>query len=345
METAQLVYQGQPAAPAEQSIGHLKEEWLKKKASEVVPDRLANYGRYMNEFTKHVSPVADVKSITWADTLDSFATVCRERIREREQDAGKGWSGRWAKDVFSAAKEFVRWLSDTERITPPRNIAHQFRFDVVPDEPDPWTVEEVKTALDLARREDLGPLHLYMLLALNCGYGSKDIADLRPDEVDLKAGIIDRYRSKAKKYKSRRKLAFALWPTTAALLREHARDGERVLTTENGTPLRGTGRRDYLAKKFERFRDKHIRPALPGFNHSFYGLRKTASTLIGRQFGLEYARYFLNQSRRAGGVAEESYVQLSPERLAEAVLWLGQQLDQVPVEDKPTGKRKQPKSN
>jgi integrase len=167
---------------------------------------------------------------------------------------------------------------------------------------------------------------LYLLLALNCGYGSKDIADLRPEEVDLKAGAIDRYRSKAKKYKSRRKLAFVLWQPTLTLLREYAGKGERLLTTEHGTPLRGNGRRDNIAKKFERFRDRHIRKLLPGFSRSFYTLRSTAATLIGHQFGLEYARYFLNHSPRAGGPAETNYVKLSPEKLATAVTWLGQQL-------------------
>jgi integrase len=168
-----------------------------------------------------------------------------------------------------------------------------------------------------------------MLLALNCGYGAKDISDLRPEEVDLKAGIIDRYRSKTKKHKSRRKLAFVLWPPTLALLHEYAGQGERLLTTKNRTPLRGVGRRDAIASNFEQFRDRHIRKVLPGFDHTFYDLRKTSATLIGQQFGLEYARYFLNQSPRAGGVAETNYVKLSLEKLTEAVAWLGEQLGLV----------------
>jgi hypothetical protein len=98
------------------------------------------------------------------------------------------------------------------------------------------------------------------------------------------------------------------------------------LATKNGTPLRGVGRRDVIASNFEKFRDRHIRKVLPDFDHSFYELRSTAATLIGQQFGLEYARYFLNQSPRAGGVAETNYVKLSHERLAEAVDWLGRQL-------------------
>ena len=102
-----------------------------------------------------------------------------------------------------------------------------------------------------------------------------------------------------------------------------------MLTTEKGTPLRGDGHRDVIADKFEHFRERHIRKALPGFDHSFYESRKTSATLIGQQFGLEYARYFLNQSPRAGGVAETNYVKLSPEKLAEAVTWLGRELGLV----------------
>ena len=99
-----------------------------------------------------------------------------------------------------------------------------------------------------------------------------------------------------------------------------------MLTTEKGTPLRGDGHRDVIADKFEHFRERHIRKVLPDFDHTFYELRSTSSTLIGQQFGLGYARYFLNQSPSAGGIAETHYVKLSHEKLAEAVDWLGRQL-------------------
>ena len=83
--------------------------------------------------------------------------------------------------MFAAARSFIRWLSRTEVIPTPKNLDDSFPFNAVPEETNPWTVEEVKTVLGLAQ----GRLRLYMLLALNCGYGAKDIADLRPDEVDL----------------------------------------------------------------------------------------------------------------------------------------------------------------
>jgi hypothetical protein len=322
IEQIQQLYVGKPPTPADQQVGTLAKQWLVKIRTKRVPDAAADCERRIRELLKHVDPSADAAELQWASILDSFHTLCCQRIREREADPEQGWSGRWAKDVFADARTFIRWLSDSERISPPRNLAHQFRFDIEREEPNPWTIQEVQTALRLAD----GPLKLYMLLALNCGYGSKDIADLKPSEVDLQAGIIDRYRSKARKYKGKRKLAFTLWPSTASLLREHAGKGERLLTTENGTPLRGTGRRDYVAKKFERFRDQHMRRAIPGFHHSFYELRKTGATLIGERYGLEYARYFLNQAPKS--VAEESYVKLSPEKLAEAVRWLGEQLGQ-----------------
>jgi integrase len=323
VETMQKLYHGKPQAPAEQTVEHFKNEWLRRKKVEVSPDRYDNYERWMAEFVKHVGPTADVKSID-AGTLDSFYTYCCERIKEREHDSTKGWSIDWAQDVFRAGRRFIHWLVDTEKINPPRNLTRPYRFNSVPAEPNPWSVEEVKTVLGLAK----GRLRLYMLLALNCGYGAKDIADLRPDEVDLNAGIIDRYRSKTKKCKSRRKLAFVLWPSTLELLREHAGQGERLLTAEDGTPLRGDKRRDVIASNFENFRERHIRKALPGFDHSFYELRKTSATLIGDKFGQEYARYFLNHSpRRDGQVAV--YQKLSPEKLAEAVDWLGRQLGLV----------------
>jgi hypothetical protein len=129
-----------------------------------------------------------------------------------------------------------------------------------------------------------------------------------------------------------------LWPPTLELLKEYAGQGDRLLTTEKGTPLRGDGHRDVIADKFEHFRERHIRKVLPDFDHTFYDLRKTSATLIGEKFGLEYARYFLNQSPRAGGVAETNYVKLSPEKLAEAVDWLGGQLGLADADDPKAGK-------
>ena len=99
----------------------------------------------------------------------------------------------------------------------------------------------------------------------------------------------------------------------------------------NGTPLRGTGRLDYVANKFEHFRERHIRKVLPGFDHTFYDLRKTSATLIGDKLGEEYASYFLGHSPGARGVVSR-YNNLSPEKLAklaEAVDWLGRQLGLV----------------
>ena len=62
----------------------------------------------------------------------------------------------------------------------------------------------------------------------------------------------------------------------------------------NGTPLRGTVRLDYVANKL----------------------------------GEEYASYFLGHSPRARGVVSR-YNKLSPDQLAKAVAWLGEQLGLV----------------
>jgi hypothetical protein len=157
--------------------------------------------------------------------------------------------------------------------------------------------------------------------------------------VDLKVGIIARYRSKAKKYKTRRKLAFVLWPPTLELLRQYAGQGERLLTTENGTPLRGDGRRDVIANKFEQFRERYIRRVLPGFDHSFYELRKTSATLIGDEFGEECSSYFLNHAPGARGVVSR-YNKMSPEKLAKlakAVDWLGRESGLTDADDPKAG--------
>jgi hypothetical protein len=76
---------GVATTPTDRTVEHFKNEWLRKKKAEVVPERYDNYERWMAEFVNRVGPTSDIESIN-AGTLDSFYTYCRGRVKEREND-------------------------------------------------------------------------------------------------------------------------------------------------------------------------------------------------------------------------------------------------------------------
>ena len=132
------------------------------------------------------------------------------------------------------AKQFIRRLAEMKLIPLPGNIdSRRFRFNhSAPARIEVFTVEEVRDLLGKAPER----MRLYLLLMVQCGCYQNDIAELRQDEVDWKAGTIKRARSKTRE-RNGPVVTYKLWPETFELLRKYRSDGELVLTTEKGNPL------------------------------------------------------------------------------------------------------------
>jgi integrase len=312
---------GETTTSPDQTAKSFSDRWLERKKLDVCPDRYQHYVRQMKHFLACVGPDTDVKSFN-GRTLDDFYQRCREKVADPD-----GWSPAWARDTFIAAKAFLAWLVSTEAIEPLRNLNNRFPFDTQPPEPVPWTGEEIRTALEMAGDR----LRLFILLALNCGIGQKDITDLHASEVDWTHGTVTRFRSKAKKYKNRRKVSYPLWPSTLDLLKKHNSGQDRVLLSERGSPLQGRNRIDLIGNQFRKLRER-IQRKLPAFGRTFYDLRVTGAYLIEEQLGKDLADLYT--AHAAKGVTELYYTNALQKRLDEAVTWLGQQLGQVP-QDKP----------
>jgi hypothetical protein len=131
---------------------------------------------------------------------------------------------------------------------------------------------------------------------------------------------------------------YRLWPQTFELLNKYRSGGERVLVTEEGQAyVRNRLREDGRLSKADGFASNYVhlkrklKRSMPSFNRPMKQLRKLGATLLGNH--PEYGRfqsYFLGHSPRT--VADRSYVVPSQEMFDKAILWLGQQLGQVPVE-------------
>jgi len=164
---------------------------------------------------------------------------------------------------------------------------------------------------------------LFVLLGLNCGMLAKDISDLKPEQVDLQAGIITRKRSKTANHPDCPTVTYKLWPTTLDLLKVHAaRKGERLLIRDDGqcwVKEEGLGRVDYIAVAYRWVKKQSgadVSPKRP---------RTLAATLLGQhpQFKF-YAQYYLGHSPRS--IADKHYVKPNENEFFRALDWLGQQL-------------------
>ena len=131
---------------------------------------------------------------------------------------------------------FKEWTKSIYSIPILRNLdSRALSFGAVVATVVPWTVDEVATMLAKAPHERF---QLWALLMLNCGMYAKDIADLRPDEVDWELGRIKRKRSKTQHLTNTPTVDYPLWGETFSLLQKHGlRTGDRVLVGRDGQPL------------------------------------------------------------------------------------------------------------
>jgi integrase len=120
-----------------------------------------------------------------------------------------------------------------------------------------FTVAEVRAALLAANDRT----RLFILLCLNCGMYRNDIAALRPGEVDWKAGVVTRRRSKTRE-RGGQVVSHKLWPETFALLKAPRAHGDLVLETDGGNPLVKEWIEDGRYRKYDAVRSARSRLAV-----------------------------------------------------------------------------------
>jgi integrase len=304
--------------------------------------RVANNRTCLEQFKAFLGPQSDVGGID-AVRLDGFYQHCLAKIAAGRRKPHDGWSVAYARDVFSVAKAFIRSLVERGAIEPPRNLASKsFKFGSPAKIVKTWTVDEFQAAVEAAP----GKLKLALLLMANTGATQEDVSDLQDIEVDWRAGRVIRKRSKTAAHENVPVVNYQLWPQTFELLKKYRSGTERVLLTEQGEPyvrtrLREDGRlskADGFASNYVHLKRK-LKRTMPTFNRPMKELRKLGASLLSTHpvYG-RFQSFFLGHSPRT--VAERHY-EVPPQRLFdEAVVWLGQQLGQVPVEDKPAAPRR-----
>ena len=175
-----------------------------------------------------------------------------------------------------------------------------------------------------------GQLKLHLLLMLNCGMTQKDVSDLLKSQIDLKAGIISRKRSKTKDKVNTPKVSYQLWPSTLAELTKHMSKlpGLRALTTKSGqawcrketTESGKIKKADNIATLWSNF--KKANPDAK-FLKTLKALKKSSSSLLRNSKFAEFHEYFLGHSEKT--ISGRNYSKLDQNDFKAAIAWLGEQ--------------------
>lgn len=322
------------AKPLESLQGNVDRYLNSLKAREKIGEISAAYcHRVQNElahFVAHVGPNSRVADKLNAATVSSFkADVVGKLLAEKLASST-------AAGICKNARTFIKWLWQEEVIDNlPRNV-------------DSLAVAEQVAEIEVFEPAEIAALlaaapertKLFVLLMLNCGMYAGDIADLRHSEVDLKAGTIERKRTKVKKMKSPPVVRYTLWPETLRLLKQFAtpepkKEGKPttlVLLNEDGRPLRfvgfsSTGKGLRVCNVSAALKQLWAKLAKRGIviEKSPKQLRKTgASTLEKHDDYGRFSNYYLAKSAKTD--AEKRYAIPSREQFDKALAWLRKQL-------------------
>jgi integrase len=231
------------------------------------------------------------------------------RDRQLELIAKGEQSPYTAKHRLSVVRKLIEWAYENEYLDQlPRKVNGNYANVPLPDpNPQSFTLEQVRaiwkesnTKTKFSRKSYRTAL--YVLLGLNCGYRSGDIATLKHSHLIEQEGrlIIVRKREKTGSPQIHR-----LWPLTAELLRAEItdpREHDLALLDERGKPLvvdtldKKTSHSDSIGRCFNRLK---LKVGLTGAGSGHSVLRDTtAQTLKDNRYPKHVIKQFLGHKER-----------------------------------------------
>lgn len=314
------------AVPKENTIrAHVDDYLALVKAHAQAKGKLGKYSDAsyrLGIFRKWVDPTAPIENLNEA-IWERFNIWLVKQVADGQLAPATG------KGVQVATRAFIRNRWERRFIELPRNLNNRVLSVSVPTPViRVFSVGEVKQLVKAATERT----RLFLLLSLNCGMYPSDIAMLRQDEVDWKAGRIARKRTKTRDRSGNvPKVDYLLWRSTFRLLKKHRSEHpELVLLNRKGLPLWAEHE---VAGKFNRksnFRSawiellKKLEWKKEDNKPPMKCLRKTSATMLENhpEYG-RYAEYFLGEAPHS--IATRHYIQPSREQFDAAIKWLGQQ--------------------
>ena len=298
-------------------------------------DRLSTMGTHLEQFmawspdggTRYgLRPVSDLN----ASMLIDLHAEQAQQVSEGQISQSTG------RDRIQVVKQLIRWAWEQELVTLPRNIdSPMIQIAVEAETVKVWDIDEIRALYAAASDRT----KLYLLLAANCGMTQNDIATLKRDEWDKKAGTITRARTKTRRHSGRGGsvpvVCYSLWPETQRLLlQEAAKSGKLLLVSEKGTPLvrrelndKGKVKpNDAIRNAFRRVVAKMNKERDKPIKGTFKLIRKTSANLLAQHREHRHvADLYLGHAPTT--IKDRHYTRPPQELLGEAVSWLGEQLD------------------
>lgn len=250
-----------------------------------------------------------IKAKTFQDLVDTAARlidawspnkpVCQLRPKDFAALQNK-----WAREVgthrlkgrIQRTKQIFKWAYESDLIEKPLKFGPNFKGPSAREKRKArvekgridYSAKEIRLYLEHAKPQ----MRAMILLAINCGFGNTDCAELKKDHIDWRKGWVDYARPKT--FIERR---CKLWPETLAALKELVDNTNRTekepeyaalvfLTQKQGTPWikerqSPSGkwyRDDSIAKEFKKLQ---VKLKLLRAGRTFYGLRHTFATVAG----------------------------------------------------------------
>lgn len=234
----------------------------------------------LQRFVDFIGPDRRFVTISEIDLNDFRQHVLsRPPTNVKSPSRGRKISLHTAREILYVIKALIYWAYELRLCDQlPRNLRKFTAVQLPRPTIKTFSVEEVRLLWNTADER----LRCFIALAVNCGYGAKDISDLKINEVNWETGIIDRDRSKTG-IRQRHKL----WPVTLDLLmksklQKPGPEG-RLFKTAEGLPLVHDDFIDGKRKKSDAvkclFWRAQRRTGING-KRGFYCLRKTGATEI-----------------------------------------------------------------
>lgn len=298
------------------------------KTEELTARRLTDYRRVLTELLQAFGSDARISTLTQADFQKlrlALAENCKlHRLSEKIKIINKLFSWGVDAEYLTVAPKTKKWLALPERLAVAREKDHKEHC---------FSAEEIQRIL-LAAQDTIYPRQwrALILTALNCAFGSRDLADLTFDDIDFEKGIISLQRGKTGA--GRR---CVIWKATSDALKDYLENerpktdffSNNIFLTSDGTLWNYDTERsrvDSLGLAFRRMM-KTMKIA----ETSFYSLRRTFRTVADETGDVPAINLIMGHTDYSMGGVYRQYIK--NERLEKIAAHVWEWLQNVDITD------------
>jgi integrase len=241
---------------------YLDHQEARRKIGDISPRHFYDQKNLLKGFARHIGVNRSISDVT---TLDL------QNYKKKLINAGK--NPNTINNRMAAVKAMFHWAIDNEAIDRPPNLKVLKKVPSRKRSRQTFTPGQISLLL----KHGSVQMKAMIWLALNCGFGCTDCAELTWGHLDLEKGRVSLPRGKTGVMTD-----LVLWPETIEALKPVPHKGECVFHTRRGNPWVGpvdeSGRnRDTVSSEFSRLIRKAGIEAETGVG--FYTLRRTEATL------------------------------------------------------------------